>query len=147
MHDNAGRPPYDSWQLEKVVVLDLQTMKHYYFLVDGWLTLDREDCYIDQTFQCSIPDSESFSQKCYSNFFWSMNHDHIWLSIFLCSPGSRYCSKERTLVSALQILVSSLLAALYLSFINVDYDKNGYCLLYTSPSPRDKRQSRMPSSA
>ena len=25
--------------------------------------------------------------------------------------------------------------------------KNGNCLLYTSPSPRDKRQSRMPSSA
>ena len=26
-------------------------------------------------------------------------------------------------------------------------DGNGSCLLYTSPSPRDKRQSRMPSSA
>ena len=26
-------------------------------------------------------------------------------------------------------------------------DKNNNCLLYTSPSPRDKRQSRMPSSA
>ena len=25
--------------------------------------------------------------------------------------------------------------------------KDGDCLLYTSPSPRDKRQSRMPSSA
>ena len=25
--------------------------------------------------------------------------------------------------------------------------KDGVCLLYTSPSPRDKRQSRMPSSA
>ena len=25
--------------------------------------------------------------------------------------------------------------------------KHWYCLLYTSPSPRDKRQSRMPSSA
>ena len=25
--------------------------------------------------------------------------------------------------------------------------ENNYCLLYTSPSPRDKRQSRMPSSA
>ena len=25
--------------------------------------------------------------------------------------------------------------------------KFGHCLLYTSPSPRDKRQSRMPSSA
>ena len=26
-------------------------------------------------------------------------------------------------------------------------DYSGACLLYTSPSPRDKRQSRMPSSA
>ena len=28
-----------------------------------------------------------------------------------------------------------------------DKDKSYTCLLYTSPSPRDKRQSRMPSSA
>ena len=28
---------------------------------------------------------------------------------------------------------------------DVDFDRD--CLLYTSPSPRDKRQSRMPSSA
>ena len=27
------------------------------------------------------------------------------------------------------------------------FAKIGLCLLYTSPSPRDKRQSRMPSSA
>ena len=27
------------------------------------------------------------------------------------------------------------------------YDKNGFCLLYTSPSPRDATLSRMPSSA
>ena len=28
-----------------------------------------------------------------------------------------------------------------------DEELDGYCLLYTSPSPRDKRQTRMPSSA
>ena len=28
-----------------------------------------------------------------------------------------------------------------------DSPKDAFCLLYTSPSPRDKRQSRMPSSA
>ena len=28
-----------------------------------------------------------------------------------------------------------------------NHDSAGVCLLYTSPSPRDKRQSRMPSSA
>ena len=33
------------------------------------------------------------------------------------------------------------------SFDCGDYANGGTCLLYTSPSPRDKRQSRMPSSA
>ena len=33
--------------------------------------------------------------------------------------------------------------------LDVDFidDKNGFCLLYTSPSPRDRQKSRMPSSA
>ena len=31
--------------------------------------------------------------------------------------------------------------------ITKNFLKNTICLLYTSPSPRDKRQSRMPSSA
>ena len=30
---------------------------------------------------------------------------------------------------------------------NFEIENNDTCLLYTSPSPRDKRQSRMPSSA
>ena len=30
---------------------------------------------------------------------------------------------------------------------NIDFVLYTHCLLYTSPSPRDKRQSRMPSSA
>ena len=30
---------------------------------------------------------------------------------------------------------------------NKQFVLNSFCLLYTSPSPRDKRQSRMPSSA
>ena len=35
-----------------------------------------------------------------------------------------------------------------LGFIyKTSFDKANRCLLYTSPSPRDKRQSRMPSSA
>ena len=31
--------------------------------------------------------------------------------------------------------------------VNYHHTHNDICLLYTSPSPRDKRQSRMPSSA
>ena len=32
-------------------------------------------------------------------------------------------------------------------YLGAAYDEDLHCLLYTSPSPRDKRQSRMPSSA
>ena len=34
-----------------------------------------------------------------------------------------------------------------MSRAHVSVNMGGICLLYTSPSPRDKRQSRMPSSA
>ena len=34
-----------------------------------------------------------------------------------------------------------------MDIFDIDMDNCGPCLLYTSPSPRDKRQSRMPSSA
>ena len=33
------------------------------------------------------------------------------------------------------------------SYLNIPALMSAICLLYTSPSPRDKRQSRMPSSA
>ena len=48
--------------------------------------------------------------------------------------------------SATSIVFGNTPANSYLVFINDDHD-NKSCLLYTSPSPRDKRQSRMPSSA
>ena len=33
------------------------------------------------------------------------------------------------------------------SFVGVSFDQPATCLLYTSPSPRDRQKSRMPSSA
>ena len=35
----------------------------------------------------------------------------------------------------------------FIAYVGVLIDRSRSCLLYTSPSPRDKRQSRMPSSA
>ena len=43
-----------------------------------------------------------------------------------------------------EVISSGVANSRTLSFATVDFDT---CLLYTSPSPRDKRQSRMPSSA
>ena len=44
------------------------------------------------------------------------------------------------------LVVASGAAQLGANVVLVEGDRMG-CLLYTSPSPRDKRQSRMPSSA
>ena len=55
-------------------------------------------------------------------------------------------NRERVVSSAnLQFVDRSLVN----SYFNIDRDRGMWlhCLLYTSPSPRDKRQSRMPSSA
>ena len=70
-----------------------------------------------------------------------------------CYPYKVYVYQP--LKTAIEILISrdEILQELHRSIIShdddyFDYDGNLWnCLLYTSPSPRDKRQSRMPSSA
>ena len=59
--------------------------------------------------------------------FAERNLDVLSLSKFLKSPQKKVINS--------------------VSFEDFKIDRNKPCLLYTSPSPRDKRQSRMPSSA
>ena len=47
-------------------------------------------------------------------------------------------SHEPEFIEALELLVDD---------INANKEINMFCLLYTSPSPRDRQKSRMPSSA
>ena len=56
----------------------------------------------------------------------------------LMYPGSGITAMSEELVEALRRQPGIMQTALTQAFV---------CLLYTSPSPRDKRQSRMPSSA
>ena len=58
--------------------------------------------------------------------------------------------RNNNLVDQTKQTVSKYASTEKLSFVELDLLKDdGWndCLLYTSPSPRDKRQSRMPSSA
>ena len=126
MHDNSGRPPYDSWQLEKVVVFDLQNEKSTLFVINEWLTLDRESCVIDKIFSSDIEDNSSFSQRMYSNIHTSINQDHLWISIFLCSPGCRYKSSQRVLVAACFILLSMMVSSCYYSYGDVNLNSDGF---------------------
>ena len=54
---------------------------------------------------------------------------------------------ERTWNTTSQVMKAGTLDAVTKELIYVAVSMTNSCLLYTSPSPRDKRQSRMPSSA
>ena len=71
-----------------------------------------------------------------------------------CDPGGRCGRQGRRKSEVVATVVAPTTAAVAAASLG-DFDvtaaavnlKNVVCLLYTSPSPRDKRQSRMPSSA
>ena len=66
------------------------------------------------------------------------SEDVVWLSIISSAPGTQgYVTKEEA---------NELTTTREASPAHVLLDPTG-CLLYTSPSPRDQRGSRMPSSA
>ena len=54
---------------------------------------------------------------------------------------------ERDLLQEAEDLAAKSDAAVVIVGTNDDWETEGSCLLYTSPSPRDMRRSRMPSSA
>ena len=64
-------------------------------------------------------------------------------------PASALTKREANNISAVNNDSKKSNETQYVLKIETPVETDGvtYCLLYTSPSPRDKRQSRMPSSA
>ena len=60
------------------------------------------------------------------------------------AAGRREADLTRRVVFALALAIPAMAVAMIDA---LSFDGSKCCLLYTSPSPRDKRQSRMPSSA
>ena len=114
-HDNAGRPPYDTWQLERVVIRDLQEHRLYTFETNAWLSFSRDEGLVDRTFGCAENNNEktNFSQEMYNRTNRDANQDHMWMSMFLRPVGSRYSRKQRVTVCAVFLYLSMLLNAMY----------------------------------
>ncbi|RXG55683.1 Location of vulva defective 1 [Armadillidium vulgare] len=113
-HDNSGEPPLDGWQLEMVVVRDLQLHEKYIFDINDWLAFYRSDGKIDKTFTVyEGKDEKTFTQNMYVRGNRAANEDHMWFSIFLRSNGSRYDRKERVTVSFAFLFLSMLVDAVW----------------------------------
>ncbi|XP_045614675.2 polycystin-1-like [Procambarus clarkii] len=113
-HDNTGRSPFDSWQLQTVVIRDLQTREKYIIKANTWLAFDRGEKKIDALLEPSDSDAhETFVTDFYNKGNRSVNEDHMWLSIFLRPTGSRFSRKERVSVVALYLYLSMLINAMW----------------------------------
>ena len=58
-----------------------------------------------------------------------------------------YTVPSSTTAIVLGLIVGNVTGSVVNATVHVETNTSDTCLLYTSPSPRDKRQSRMPSSA
>ncbi|MCL4148695.1 UNVERIFIED_CONTAM: hypothetical protein GTU68_040089 [Idotea baltica] len=112
-HDNAGEPPLGSWQLERVVVRDLQTYTKFIFDTNAWLAFDRDKGEIDRIFTPSCRDEKGFGQNLYLRSNKAANQDHMWMSMFVRPLGSRFGRKERVTVCAVFLFSSMLVSALW----------------------------------
>lgn len=134
-HDNSGRPPYDSWQIDRVVFRDLQNLEQYTFETVGddcWLSLDRGDGNIDRMYLSNNEEAGSFSDKMYFQTNRAANQDHVWMAPFLRPIGSRYCRKERISVCTVFLCLSMLINAL---FYEVEADSPVDAFYYIGPIP------------
>ncbi|XP_064112518.1 uncharacterized protein LOC135219572 isoform X1 [Macrobrachium nipponense] len=111
-HDNSGLPPFDAWQLQSIVIRDLQKREKFVFNTDTWLAFDRTGT-VDVLLKPSKKMFESFSREFYLKGNRSANEDNMWMSIFLRPVGSRFSRKERVSVGALFLYLSMLVNALW----------------------------------
>ena len=136
-HDNAGRLPYDSWQLERIIVKDLQSFEHYNFETSCWLALNRGDGKIDRSFTCTHgnDDQVEMSAKFNAQGSKTVNQDNMWISIFMRPIGSRFTRKERVTVAASFLYLSMMLSAAFYQFQDdTKLDADSYLFILPIPS-------------
>ena len=123
---------YKLFTLLLIPVLNSFYMHKYYLSVTD-LTYNEEEKSVQMITRLFYDDLEAVLQERYDkNLEVNQDAEQKEIDYYL----SKYLSKK------LKITINSVDQELH--YLGKEYED---CLLYTSPSPRDKRQSRMPSSA
>ncbi|XP_063839801.1 uncharacterized protein LOC135088742 isoform X2 [Scylla paramamosain] len=108
-HDNSGKGKEASWFFSYMVVRDVQNGEEFQFINNEWLAVEEGDGQVDRLVAVAgeqqLKDySHVFGKTVQKNFA----DDHLWFSIFLRSPRSRFTRVQR---------LSACMALLYLSML------------------------------
>ena len=96
-------------------------------------------------------EKDSAAESLLENIYSLINESSSSISeiskIGICTGPGSYTGLRTCLATAMGLVPSPEDQILLYNSFDLGLFENNTCLLYTSPSPRDKRQSRMPSSA
>ncbi|KAK4295075.1 hypothetical protein Pmani_032339 [Petrolisthes manimaculis] len=108
-HDNGGKGRSSSWFLGYMVVRDIQTGEQFQFICNQWLAVEEGDGLIDRLVAVAGEEQlRDLSHVFTHSVDKSMADDHLWFSVFLRPPRSRFTRVQR---------LSSCMALLYLSML------------------------------
>ncbi|XP_060076676.1 polycystin-1-like [Ylistrum balloti] len=94
-HDNHGLDP--NWYLVQVIVRDLQTDQKYYFFGNVWLTLEKENGYIQkEIYAAGSAEIQRFTRIFGHAWSSSVADRHLWVSIMDRPANSRFTRVQRT---------------------------------------------------
>ena len=93
-HDNSGKRP--SWYLSRVTINDMNTNKKYLFINEAWLAVEEGDGSVEKVLPVAGPEEiASFNHLFYSTTQKNLSDGHIWFSVFIRPPKSRFTRVQR----------------------------------------------------
>lgn len=108
-HDNSGRGKMRSWLLSYIVVRDIHTNERFEFICNKWLAVEKGDGVIDRLLPVAgLGEATEFSHLFHQKSQKSLKDGHLWFSVFMRPPTSRFTRVQR---------VSCCMALLYLSML------------------------------
>ncbi|CAG0904802.1 unnamed protein product, partial [Cyprideis torosa] len=95
-HDNSGKGNRGSWFCRSVIVRDIITGSVYYFVVNNWFAVEHGDGMIDRLLPVAGPQDLADFQYLFSGQSQTrLRDEHMWLSIFMRPPRSRFTRLQR----------------------------------------------------
>ncbi|KAG7154293.1 Polycystic kidney disease protein 1-like 2-like 4, partial [Homarus americanus] len=152
-HDNSGKAKEASWFFAYMVVRDVQTGEEFQFISNQWLAVEEGDGQVDRL----VAVAGEQQLKDYSHVFGktvqkNLADDHLWFSVFLRPPRSRFTRVQR-LSSCMALLYLSMLvnAMFYQRALGVGFISNlivfppSFCIVFffRKSRPRKEKSSRL----
>lgn len=114
-HDNFGEDP--TWFIKDVVITDENEEERWYFLIDRWLAVNKDDHNISaEFFLTEEKEVKRFKNRFYSRAAKQFTNAHLWLSVFTRNVHSPFTRCQRLACCFLVLMATMVTNAMFYQF-------------------------------